>query len=607
MKIYLKRRTGLEIVLLRTIVLSSIFISAPVWADSQFYFIRHAEFDKTDPAKPLNATGLERSEALAGYFTGKNITHIYATHTNRTRDTVMPLAKERNLEVEQFPRPGSVLDGSKVTNLSKGKVAIEPMTAALEKIPDGGSVVVSANSGNLFAIMAGLGVQVNSPEEPCAVAAESCLPCADKSCFPVKEFHNIWIVTIADDSVKMQKSRYGEVPFETSKTGASDVYLRGWEHYRKTTPDDYASSIAYFEQAIELDSDFAPAHTALAAVYWNSAWRSWLEPSELSTSEMLNQSRIYLQRAMQSPSARTRQVASEMAAYSRRKPETALAEAEVAISLDANDPAGYLARANALLKAKRPTEAIASMRNAMQLDSEYPSYYLTRLGRAQFDLGEYAEAATTLENATQLNPRDDRAYVYLAAAYGHMEHEADALSAVDSVNRLRSENRWGELTIEEINRWRWTGDRKRLKEGLILAGVESGYDWYSRVTGSGNNIEIEGATVIGINQAKKLHEAGVPFIDFSTIGLTTQSIPGAHILRWGRDNEMGPREFNLVRLMEVTTKSGGMVVYHPNGSNKRWGALAAAYAADLGFENVYYLRDSLDDWKKAGYPVDSVK
>jgi rhodanese-related sulfurtransferase len=37
------------------------------------------------------------------------------------------------------------------------------------------------------------------------------------------------------------------------------------------------------------------------------------------------------------------------------------------------------------------------------------------------------------------------------------------------------------------------------------------------------------------------------------------------------------------------------------------GTLAVAYAADLGFENVYYLEDSLDDWNKAGYPVDSSK
>ena len=394
---------------------------------------------------------------------------------------------------------------------------------------------------------------------------------------------------------------------ETSNPEAYDAFLRGWEHYLRETPADFGKAASYFEQAIQLDPDYAHAHTAIAAVYWNSAWRSWTEPFGISTSEMLDKSRIYLKRAKQSPLALTHQVASEMAAYYQRSSTKALSEADAAIALDTNDPAGHLAKANALLKAKKPAGAITEMQQAMQLNPHYPSSYLTRLGRAQFALGNYSEATTTLKSAVELNPEDDRAFVYLAAAYGHLGHKADALSAVDSVNRLRSQNRWGNLTIEEINRWRWTSNRKRLKEGLVLAGVESGHNWYSRVTSSGDNMEIEGATVIGIEEAKQLHEAGIPFIDFTQIGTGQKSILGTHKLRWGRDRDMGPREFNLIRLMEVTSKSGGMVVYHPNGSNKRWGALAAAYAAHLGFTNVYYLQDSLDDWKKAGYPVEADK
>jgi tetratricopeptide (TPR) repeat protein len=391
---------------------------------------------------------------------------------------------------------------------------------------------------------------------------------------------------------------------ETSNPEAYDAFSKGWEHYRRETPADFGKAASYFEQSIQLDPDFALAHTALAAVYWNSAWRFWIAPFGYSSSGMLDQSRVYLKRAMQSPSALTYQIASEMAAYFKRKPKMALAEADNALALDANDPAGHLAKANALLKAKRPAEAIASMQQAMRLDTHYPSSYLTRLGRAQFDLGQYAEAATTLEKATELNPMDDRAFVYLTAAYGYLGRNADAESAVDHVNRLRSVMRWGDLKIEEINRWRWTGDRKRLKEGLALAGVEPGYDWHYRVISWGDRIEIKGAAVIDTEQAKQLHEAGVPFIDMSTISVQAR-IPGAHNLRWGRENEMGPREFNEVRLMEIATKSSEIVIYHPNGSSKKFGGLAAAHAADLGFTKVYYLKDSLDDWKKAGYPVET--
>jgi rhodanese-related sulfurtransferase len=50
-----------------------------------------------------------------------------------------------------------------------------------------------------------------------------------------------------------------------------------------------------------------------------------------------------------------------------------------------------------------------------------------------------------------------------------------------------------------------------------------------------------------------------------------------------------------------------MVIYHPNGGTTRIGALAdfSSQAAEYGFRNVYYLLDSLDDWKKAGYPLET--
>ena len=388
----------------------------------------------------------------------------------------------------------------------------------------------------------------------------------------------------------------------SKKSAAEEAYRLGWKHYLSNTPTDDDRAISYFEQAIELDPDFAPAHTGLAAAYWNSASRFWVRDSGLSTAQMMDQARVYSKRAMQSPSPLGHQISSERAAFFKRKPDEAIAEANKAITMEVSNPAGHLAMANAMLKAKRPDEAIDSMREAMRLNPRYPGSYLTRLGRAQFAQGRYEEAVTSLMRSVDLNSQDDRAFIFLAAAYGYLGLKQDAMSAIKSANRLRSENRWGNLTLEEIGRWRWLGDRKRLREGLRLAGLETGYEWHSRLIEKEGYFEIRGATSIDLQTAKRLHDAGVPFIDMSTLHVQAR-IPGAHNLRWGRLKEMSPREFNEIRLMEIAPKSGEIVIYHPHGSTVVDAVAATAYAVEHGFQTVYYFRDGLESWKSAGYPV----
>lgn len=177
--------------------------------ETKYYFLRHAEVDMKNPDKPLTDKGKKRAQALVQHFQNIKVTHVYATHTDRTYNTVVPLAKNRGLSVVQVPKQGETVANKTVTNLSKGKIAIKPMIKALKKVKAGSSVVVSANSGNIFAIMAGLGVPLVGGEA-CTSQSENCLPCKNKKCFPGKEFNNIWIVAIGTNKkVTLQRSKYG--------------------------------------------------------------------------------------------------------------------------------------------------------------------------------------------------------------------------------------------------------------------------------------------------------------------------------------------------------------------------------------------------------------
>ena len=188
----------------------------PVGAAPQpthYYFVRHAEIDKQNPDKPLNEKGKARARALAGYFDGVRVSFIYATHTDRTRDTVSPLAGARRLKVVQVPEPGTNINGTPVTNRTSGKIAIEPMVVALKGVPPGSAVVVAGNSGNLYAVMAGLGVPVSGEDAVCTDSPDTCVPCREKSCFPKKEFNAVWKVVAAGSdggSARLVRSTYGD-------------------------------------------------------------------------------------------------------------------------------------------------------------------------------------------------------------------------------------------------------------------------------------------------------------------------------------------------------------------------------------------------------------
>jgi len=57
----------------------------------------------------------------------------------------------------------------------------------------------------------------------------------------------------------------------TENTDAYQLYLRGRYHWNKKTPPGFYKGIEYFEQAIAVDPNYAPAHAALAALYNNLA------------------------------------------------------------------------------------------------------------------------------------------------------------------------------------------------------------------------------------------------------------------------------------------------------------------------------------------------
>ena len=72
---------------------------------SVYYFIRHAEKDRSDSTNKnpsLTIQGLERANKWALFFKDKNIAAVYSTNYKRTQQTALSIAKEQNLEIISY-------------------------------------------------------------------------------------------------------------------------------------------------------------------------------------------------------------------------------------------------------------------------------------------------------------------------------------------------------------------------------------------------------------------------------------------------------------------------------------------------------------------------
>jgi hypothetical protein len=153
--------------------------------------VRHAEADGTHPTIPLTTAGRQRADVLAQTLRGVTFTHIFTSHTTRTRQMVESIAAAQGIPIVQLPEPGSWLDGHPVTEQTSRRAPIEPIATALLQLPPGSVALVALNSENIFAILHRLGVPL-APAGQAGALGSLCVPCTDNSCYPRSAFDHLW-------------------------------------------------------------------------------------------------------------------------------------------------------------------------------------------------------------------------------------------------------------------------------------------------------------------------------------------------------------------------------------------------------------------------------
>ncbi len=244
---------------------------------------------------------------------------------------------------------------------------------------------------------------------------------------------------VAALAVKLTASEQEQAALkETNSADAYDAFLKGWEHYRRRTPPDFAKAVGYFKQAVELDPQYGRAYAALAIVYWKSwLWTvktdptmslPWTRTLKIAIVYAPDRADEYLRKAMQNPTALAHRVASEMRLQNRRF-DAAIAEAESAIVKSPSDPEGYVAMGEALIFGGQPEKAVQFVERAMQLDP-HAAVNLYLLGLAAFSKGRLDNAVTLFERALKRSPFNRSWNTPLAAAYAHIGRDREAQVAL---------------------------------------------------------------------------------------------------------------------------------------------------------------------------------
>lgn len=91
-----------------------------------YYFIRHAEkdrTDKTDRDPHLIDIGLERAEQWNAILANIKFDAVYSTNYNRTKETAQPTATKNNLEITLYD-PRGIDNAEGFLNDTKGKTVL---------------------------------------------------------------------------------------------------------------------------------------------------------------------------------------------------------------------------------------------------------------------------------------------------------------------------------------------------------------------------------------------------------------------------------------------------------------------------------------------------
>jgi len=214
---------------------------------------------------------------------------------------------------------------------------------------------------------------------------------------------------------------------------AYDLVLRGRTELRRTTRSSNRAARQFFEQALQLDPNYATASAGLGLAYFDMAMFGWTEFPD----DMLARAEASARTALSSdPESLDAHRLLTMIHNSLGQYDLALVEIDRALALNPSDAESHAERGSTLLWTGRPEEAIADLETAFALDPNLGPQDAFPLGLAYYTSRRHDDAVRFLEREALRYPDYVFIPVVLAAAYGQLGRTADAEHMAEMVRRL---------------------------------------------------------------------------------------------------------------------------------------------------------------------------
>jgi adenylate cyclase len=217
-----------------------------------------------------------------------------------------------------------------------------------------------------------------------------------------------------------EQARFQRAP--TTNLDAYDAYLRGLELVWRTTPETNRQARQLFEQALDLDPQYAAASSYLAMTYfweWLFQWRH--DPRLLPQTAELAHQAVRLDDSL----AVAHTIVGVVYVFQKRHAR-GIATLERALTLDPNSADTYVWLAAALDFAGRPADALGRMDQALRLNPHSWFFYDFILGFTHRLLGQYEAAVERFQKALARSPDFLAAHLQLTTTYSQAGLVAEA-------------------------------------------------------------------------------------------------------------------------------------------------------------------------------------